>query len=133
MARRFNNKELILSALLKNYTYAAASKECGVSIATIQRAVADPDFKRELEERRKQILDNTCMMLQTQLPKAVQVTSGIMTDEDNSPQVRLNASDMIMRNAMRMTELCSVNDVVDGMKNRFEEMNIIDSKAIEKK
>ena len=73
------------------------------------------------------------MMLQTQLPKAVQVTSGIMTDEDNSPQVRLNASDMIMRNAMRMTELCSVNDVVDGMKNRFEEMNIIDSKAIEKK
>ncbi len=127
MARRFNNKELILSALLKNYTLTGAAKESGVSISTIKRAVADPDFKRELDERRKALLDNTCMMLQTQLPHAVKITSDIMADDDNSPQIRLNASDMIMRNAMRMTELCSVNDTVAAMKDRFEELNIIDS------
>ena len=126
MARRFNHKELIMSALLTSYTYAEASKQSGVSVSTIARAMADPDFRRELEERRKQILDNTCMMLQTLMPKAVSTTNEIMEDPETSKQVRLNASDMILRHGTRLTELCSVSNTVDEMENKLDELNVID-------
>lgn len=126
MAARFNHKELILSALLTNSTYAAASKQCGVSVSTIKRAMADPDFRKELEARRKQVLDNTCMILQTLMPKAVNTAAEIMQDPKISPQIRLNAGDQIMRYGTRLTELCYVDDTVSQIKDMFEELNVID-------
>ena len=130
--RRFNNREMMLVACLQNFTQRDAARAAGVSEKTMQRALKDPDFKSELDARRKEVIDNTCIMLQSMLPQAVKTAVGIMDDEDVAPQVRLNAADTIMRYTMRLTELCDVNDTVAEMKRRFEEMNVIDSVSIDK-
>ncbi len=127
MGKRVNNKELIMSALLQSRTLSEASKLSGVSESTIIRAKQNTEFMEELEERRKEILDTTCMMLQGHVQGAVLNAVEIMNDKNNSAQVRLNACDLIIRNTYRLTELTDTKANLKYITERLNELNVIDS------
>ena len=127
MAKRVNNKELIMSAILQSRTLKEASEMSGVSEATIIRAKHNDEFMEELEQRRKEILDTTCMMLQGHVQRAVINAVEIMNDTSNSPQVRLNACDLIIRNTCKLTDLTDNKKRLNNILKKLDELNIVDS------
>ena len=92
--------EHILTALLSCGSIAEAEKISGVSRTTIYNRLADETFKAEYDRRRSLVLNEAC----TTLTKAVDTIRGIMEDTDTAPQVRLNASALILQNCLKYTE-----------------------------
>lgn len=96
--------ENILSALLSSGSIAEASKMSGVSRPVIYNRLADEEFKAEYDRRRTMALNEACNTLQATLTKAVDTIRGIMEDKETAPQVRLNASALILQNCLKYTE-----------------------------
>lgn len=96
--------EHILTALLSCGSIAEAEKVSGVSRTTIYNRLADETFKAEYDRRRSLVLNEACTTLQATLTKADDTIRGIMEDTDTAPQVRLNASALILQNCLKYTE-----------------------------
>lgn len=127
MAKRINNREKIMSALLITRNDTEASELSGVSTRSISRAKQNTEFMEEFNQRRTEIIDNTCKLLQSQIQSAVLTAVDIMNNESNSDQVRLNACDLIIRNTYRLTELTDTKVKLAKLQERLNELNIIDS------
>ncbi len=96
--------EKILTALLTCGSVAEAEKVSGVSRQTIYNRLSDSTFKAEYDRRRSIALDEACKTLQVTLTEAVNTINDIMKDKKNAPQIRLNASALILQNCLKYTE-----------------------------
>jgi response regulator of citrate/malate metabolism len=93
---RNNTPDIILIALLSNYTIRNAAKETGISESTIKKYLSRPDFMRRYNEARADILRGVCGALQDQMNDAVKVMAELMNDPESPPLVRLNAAKAIL-------------------------------------
>ena len=112
--------EHILIALLSCGSIAEAEKVSGVSRTTIYNRLADETFKAEYDRRRSLVLNEACTTLQATLTKAVDTIRGIMEDTDTAPQVRLNASALILQNCLKYTEQA---DIISRIEELEKSMN----------
>lgn len=100
--------EHILSALLSCGSIAEAEKISGVSRTTIYNRLADETFKAEYNHRRSLVLNEACNSLQMTLTKAIDTIRTIIENEEVSPQIRLNASALILQNCLKYTEQADI-------------------------
>ncbi len=100
--------EHILFALLSCGNIKEASKACGVSRNVIYTRLANKEFKAEYDRRRTAALNEACNTLQATLTKAVNTIREIMENKDTAPQVRLNASALLLQNGLKYTEQINV-------------------------
>ena len=114
--------ENILSALLSCGSIAEASKISGVSRPVIYKRLADETFRAEYDKRRSLILNEACNSLQATLTKAVDTIRDIMEDTETAPQVRLNASALILQNCLKYTEQA---DIISRIEELEKSMNKI--------
>ena len=112
--------EHILTALLSCGSIAEAEKISGVSRTTIYNRLADETFKAEYDRRRSLVLNEACNSLQATLTKAVDTIKCIMEDTDTAPQVRLNASALILQNCLKYTEQ---TDIISRIEELEKSMN----------
>lgn len=112
--------EQILSALLSCGSISEAEKISGVSRTTIYNRLADDEFKSEYDHRRKEALNEACAALQATLTKAVDTIKGIMQDESTAPQVRLNASALILQNCLKYTEQAEILSRLDEIEKHIK-------------
>ena len=108
-------RERILAGLLANTTVTATASATGISEATIYRYLKNDDFKREYEERRRDMLADNCHALQASMGKAIKELVAVIDDEDTSPQVRLNAIDMLLRHSYRLTEQVEIMERLEKL------------------
>ena len=94
MARKLKDEDLLL-LMLSGKSQTVIAKELGCTKATITRRIHTPEFADMLAEYRKRAIDGAMTELTTYAQKAV-TTLGQLLDED-SPKIRLNASDKILR------------------------------------
>lgn len=114
--------EHILSALLSCGSIAEAEKLTGVSRTTIYNRLADDTFKAEYDRRRTMVLNEACNKLQATLTEAVITIRNIMLDENSAPQVRLNASALILQNCLKYTEQADIMARIEELeKNLIKE------------
>lgn len=97
-----------MAALMTTPTIAKAAEKSGVSERTIKRRLSDPVFAADLKERRAQALDDACKTFQLMLMPALGTTNKIITDEDASPQVRLNAANMVFGYCLKYIDALDV-------------------------
>ena len=119
MKKRNRTQERILIALLQNVSVSAAAEVAGVSEATVYKYLAEPEFKREYEAKRKEMLDDSCRTLQANMSMAVDELVDIIKDKSNKSQIRLNAIDALLRHAYKQTELVDILTRLDVL----EELN----------
>lgn len=110
---------LLESFLLDDNTTRIAKKH-NISRSTVLKYKEDQDFKKELAKKRTETLIENTYRLQKCMYNAVYVVNDIMTNEDNSPQVRLNAAQTILSQAKGWTETV---DIINHV-NELEEENI---------
>jgi len=99
-----NTSNIVLAALLSNATVKATADATGLSESTIFKYLRDKDFKAKYEAAKLEMLEQSTSALQANIQKAVSAIVGIIEAENTPQQVRLNASDMLLRNSFRFTE-----------------------------
>lgn len=76
--------------------------------STVYARLKDPDFKKKYDELRLDLLERNTAKIQMQLGSAIDVMAEVMLDGENSPQVRLNAADALIRNNLKLTEQADI-------------------------
>lgn len=105
---KFTKNERITIALLENPTIELAAKAAEVSEATIYRRLSDPEFKREYDSRRRQIVEAACGALQGKISGAVSTLATIMEDCATSAYVRVQAASTILEYSVKTFEIMDV-------------------------
>lgn len=107
MANSTNNEKITI-ALLENPTIELAAKAAKVSEATIYRRLADPNFRKDYDNRRRQIVEAACGALQGKISGAVATLAQIMEDGATSPYVRVQAASTILEYSVRTFEILDI-------------------------
>lgn len=94
--------------MLSCLTIREASKTCGVSETQIYSRLREPEFKARYDEARRELLENATKSLQARTGGAVDTMWKVCQNEENPPQVRLNAAEAILRNSLRFTETTDI-------------------------
>lgn len=109
--------ERIIAALLSCGSVSEAAKETGVSRQIIYNRLQDEHFKAEYDHRRTIVLNEACNALQSTLTEAVRTIRDIMTDEENAPQIRLNAAALILQNSLKYVEQIDIISRIEKLEN----------------
>jgi len=121
MAKRERTKEILLVGLLNNVTVTATSQATGISEDTIYKYLRDPEFIKEYDEKRREMLEESCHTLQAKMSMATDELVKIIEDPDTKPQIRLNAIDMLFRHSYRQTEQLEVLSRLDALEEVYRE------------
>ncbi len=113
--RKQKMRDIVLIGLLNNPNVSAASRDTGVSESTIRRYLKDNDFMQIYEEQRKELLRNSCYMLQANQNKAITELVKVIDDKEVATQVKLNAIDMLLRHSYKMTEQLDIIERLDKL------------------
>ena len=115
--------ERIITALLQSRTMKEASELLNISESTIYRRLNDLDFRDRLNESRTALIETATTKLQAELSGAIDVIIEIMNDSENPPQIRLNASDSIIRHCLKITEQCNIIERVERLEEIYNDEN----------
>lgn len=98
----------ILSALVQAGSVRGAAKLVPCSPATIQQRLKNDAFRARYDALKGELLQEATAELTAKLASATQVLTGIMTDENAAPAVRVQASSEILRSAAKYFTLAEI-------------------------
>ena len=113
-------QELAINELLKGNSIVESAKNVGVSEATLNRWLANTEFKVVLNERKSIIVDNCIDKINLLGNKAITVLNSMLDDENGSSNVRLNASKSILDMILKFNEQ---RNIMNKMKEIEELLN----------
>lgn len=120
MAKLSIKQELAINELIKGNSIVESAKIIGISEATLNRWLANSEFKVVLNERKKQIVDNCIDSVNSLGNKAIKVINNILDNDNASDYVRLNASKSILDMIIKFNEQ---NNIIAKMKEIEEILN----------
>lgn len=100
---------------MNNTTVTATAQATGISEDTIYKYLREPEFVKEYDELRKKMLEDSCHKLQAKMGRATDELIKIIEGKETSPQIRLNAIDMLFRHAYKQTELIDIITRLDTL------------------
>lgn len=124
MAKVTKNEKIIV-ALLENPTIEMAAKAAEVSEATIYRRMSDPEFRKDYDGRRNQIVEAACGALQGKISGAVKVLAEIMEDPGVSPYNRVLAAGNILQYSMKTFEFLDIIPRIKALEEAEARRNAI--------
>lgn len=96
--------ELILSALMASPTIKASAESIGVSEETIYSRLRDDDFNQRYNIKKMELLQDNLDTLQKKITIAIDTLAEIASDDTARDTARVNASEAIIRNFVRLDE-----------------------------
>ncbi len=123
MARKRAYTEKLISAFLEYDKISDIMRETGLSRNTVTRYRDDPKFQDILNQRRAQMIKSSVRGMQRSLMDCVNVLNRIINDDDISPQVRLNAVQIMLSQCKVWTETSDLIERVaalEGLDNKEE-------------
>lgn len=115
------NDERIIAALLTTTSISDAAKECKISKTTIYQRLKDPEFNTKYRTACRELLRDHTAALQGHMGAAISTMREILDNPKNSPQVRLNAADGILRHGLNLTEQMDIVSQLEELERRFAE------------
>ncbi len=100
--RRRRGEDVLLNALAGGAIVEAAAGQVGMSERTVYRRLADPGFRRRLEELRAEMARRTASSLTAAGPKAVEVLLELL--DSPSEATRLGAARLILQLGPKLRE-----------------------------
>lgn len=103
-------QELAINELLKGNSIVDSAKNIGISEATLNRWIANDQFKLVLNDRKKKIVDNCIESINLMGNKAIKVLNNILDNENASDNIKLNASKTVLDMILKFNEQ---NNIID--------------------
>lgn len=110
-------QELAINELLKGNSIVDSAKNIGISEATLNRWLANSEFKVVLNERKGLIVDNCIDKVNLMGNKAIKVLDSILDNDNASDNVKFNASKSILDMILKFNEQ---RNIIDKMKELEE-------------
>jgi hypothetical protein len=107
-ARRRPGDEKILAALASGHPYSEAARIAKVSSKTVQRRMADPLFRVEVEELRARVVQQTAASLATLATKACATLEPLLNDGE--PWMRQKTALAVIELSIRYRETLEFSD-----------------------
>jgi hypothetical protein len=104
------NQAKALAAILAHKTIGEAADACGLSTKTLQRYMADENFKAALNAGEGERIDQATRQLLILQAPAVATMARTMGDQTASPAVRLRAAQLVLDYLIKLRELRSVEE-----------------------
>jgi len=102
----------LLAALVEGATVGEAAKAAGLSERTAYRRLAEPDLRRDLAERRRQLVDAVSARLAAVGDSAIDTLLELQAGGEGIPaSVRLSAARCLLEHLGKLAELAEVADV----------------------
>ena len=114
-------REDVIQGLLLNGSIQKTADSLNVSKSTIYRITHEDGFSEDFSKAKQEILQGVCARLTSNLLKAVEVVADIMNNAENSPQIRLNATQQLFNVTLRLTEQCELLERVEKLEKRFDD------------
>jgi len=112
--------EKIIAALLCTDTVKAAAEQVGMKADTLRTRMKSPEFKVKYQEAKDQLIKSTVTSLQNKMNTAISVISEVMENTDNSPQIRVNAAEIILRYALKLTDTVEIIERLESLESIYE-------------
>jgi hypothetical protein len=116
--RRRANQVLLL-ALACGATIEAAASKAGVSPATVYRRLQDPDFQRQLQEIRTDMVQRSASMLTAACGEAIKSLVALLKDTV-PPGLRLRAACGVIHLSARMRETTELDRRIAALELQSE-------------
>jgi hypothetical protein len=105
--RRKKNEDGLLLALACGATVEAASRQCGLAERTIYRRLQAPEFRRQLQEVRTDMVRRSAGMLTAAASSAVTTLLALQKDSV-PPAVRLGAARAVLEIGIKVREMADL-------------------------
>lgn len=115
--------EQIISAMLASPTNKAAAAAVNLSERSFYQRTRTQEFREKMDQVKAEILESATNRAESRLSDAVDTMCSIMADETNAAQVRLSASDALIRNALKMMELVDVEKRLNQIETAMKEFD----------
>ena len=97
-----------LQAMLEESTITKAAERAGINRTTAYKYLKDKDFKKELNARRTECVNDTVRYLQGKLSLCNETLVSIIENPDTNDQTKINAINAIYANCKSMTETAEI-------------------------
>lgn len=97
-----------LQAMLEESTITKAAEKAGINRTTAYKYLKDKDFKKELNARRTECVNDTVRYLQGKLSLCNETLVSIIENPDTNDQIKINAINAIYANCKSMTETAEI-------------------------
>lgn len=102
------SNEQIVSALFSTGTNKAAAAAVGLSERAFYDRVRSSECQALIAQTKTAILESATSRAESRLSDAVDTMYSIMTNSENAAQVRLSASDALIRQTLKLIEVVDV-------------------------
>jgi hypothetical protein len=113
-----NADQQLLLALACGATVESAAQKAGVSVSTAYRRLADPDFKRQLQAVRADMVQRTAGALTAAATEAVRTLLELQK-ATNPAAVRLGAARAVLEIGMKVREVAELEERLAALEERL--------------
>lgn len=114
------NKEKALAALLASTSIREAAGKCGLTERTLNEYIrTDPEFKRALENSRREIVRTAAHEIQAAYLLAVDTLKSIASNKESAPGVRIQAASNILKYGIKLQETTEISERLDAIEERL--------------
>lgn len=121
MGRKRTYTEELISAFLEYDKISDIMRATGLSRNTVSRYRDDSQFQEILNQRRVQIIRRSVQKMQQSLTDCVNVLNRIINNDDISPQIRVNAIQIMMSQCKSWTETADLAERVAALERQSKE------------
>jgi hypothetical protein len=123
MAGKFRKKadEKLLLALACGATVEAAARQFKLSERSVYRRLADPDFRKRLQEVRADMVHRSSAMLTAAGGEAIKTLLALLK-EPVAPATRLGAARAVLELGMKLREVSSIEERLAALERQLGEM-----------
>ena len=113
------NKDVLLAmALASGASAADAARRLDVSISTVKRRLADPDFRRFVSDLRAEMLARALGRVTDSMTRAADTLAGLL--DDQNPAIRIRAARALLTLGLRLHEAVDVAQRVREIEDELE-------------
>lgn len=114
--------EIAIANLLSSPTIDQAAKKTGIATSTLQKWLADPDFKQRYRDAQRQILEHTIGVFHAGTVEAAAVLRDVMHDAEAKGSERVSAAKAWVEFANKGHEYYTMRSELDELRAIVAEM-----------
>jgi len=115
-----DKQKKFIDTYLKSKSITDTCKKLNIARSTAYGYLRDTNVKSELDKRRMELINDTTIYLQGSLQECCKTLMEIIKNDENSPQIKINAINSIFNNCNKLTE---TNDILTKIAEIEERLN----------
>ena len=112
--------EQLITAVLGSTSNRKAARALGLSERSLYRRLESEELQRKLRDAQGVLLNDAVTQMRRSLTEAASVIVSVMNNQECSPQVRINAADLLLKGYMRLSERAEILDRLDKLEEEYK-------------